>query len=600
MMLTDRRPSLQRKPISSNRRKEASSVDELVSDFGFLTVNATSRDFRGFSSTMSFAKLLKAMAVKQPLPDVQDDSLPSRQSISHLINHYFAKIYVMLPFFSETDFMSSLSKVYATASAQSIVSAYDLWSVRMVLAISSASLCQMRGDRDYKASIEHISAAMKLVEHVIYPGSIVGVQALLLLVEYALVDPEHFDSWYLIGMAARLVVDLGLHCEPTPETKMSKHALDLRRRIFYCTFALDRVVSMSLGLAFSFTDDSAPNVLLPTLATDQESKSPSQLFLRSIRPSLFLFDIRRVQSAFYQKTRWSARQPWTQAVACEYVSSTLDDIQAWQGTLPASFSDNHLQAFYLESLYSQALVLSPNHVIPNGIIPDINKIMFFHTAVQFSEQLRMMVQHVELQAYLSYTEFCRARFVSRQFQNVMWPNFELLLRGSSAPLSPTTPNPSPLDNCNRAITFLNNTTQILEWPKRRWGIGVLQETFNQESAVLLGRLRARQQEYSIGQISTPATTTSPPPPAFFTNMAGSQQMQHSPQVDLPHSQSYSFEYMPYPTPPDDNPAAYSNPAMHRSNLLRATSWSPQAEQENMVLPPGSLPRRSYNFTGRQG
>ena len=82
---------------------------------------------------------------------------------------------------------------------------------------------------------------------------------------------------------------------------MSKHALDLRRRIFYCTFALDRVVSMSLGLAFSFTDDSAPNVLLPTLATDQESKSPSQLFLRSIRPSLFLFDIRRVQSAFYQK-----------------------------------------------------------------------------------------------------------------------------------------------------------------------------------------------------------------------------------------------------------------------------------------------------------
>ncbi|KAJ9658964.1 hypothetical protein H2198_003393 [Neophaeococcomyces mojaviensis] len=600
MMLTHGRPPLQHKSMSNSQRKEASSVDELVSDFGFLTVNATSRDFHGFSSTMSFAKLLKAISVKQVLPVFDDESLPPRQSISHLVNYYFENIYVMLPFFSETEYMSSLSKVYADSQAQSLVSPCDLWSVRLVLAISSASLCQTRGDENYNAAIRHISAAMNLAEHVIYPGSIVGVQALLLLVQYSLVDPEYFDSWYLIGMAARLVVDLGLHCEPAPETKISKQALDLRRRIFYCTYAIDRVVSMSLGFAFSFTDDSAPNVLLPTLATDQESRSPSQLFLRSVRPSLFLFDIRRVQSAFYQKTRWSARQPWTMAVASEYVSSTVDDIQAWQRTFPPSFSQKHLQTFYLESLYSQALVLSPNQVIPNDIIPDLNKITFFHAAVEYSEQLRMMVQSIELQACLLYTDFCRARFVSRQFQNIMWANFDLLLRGSSIPGSPSSPNALLLENCNKAIVFLTNISQVLEWPKQRWGISALQEIFEQESAVLLERLKSRHQEYSMNQMPVATTAAPAPQPGFFSNMAGFQQMQPPPQTELPTTQSYSSNYMSYPTPPEDNPAMYSNSAMHRSMLLRATSWSPQAEQDSFNLPSGSLPRRSYNFTGGQG
>jgi len=599
VILAHGRPALQRRPVSNMRRKEAGSVDELVSDFGFLTVNATSRDFQGFSSTMSFAKMLMAISLKQDLPVFTDTTLPSRYSISNLTNHYFDNVHVLLPFVSEADFLGSVSRVYQDPST-SAASSYDVWCFRLVLAISSASLCQSRGDEHYNAAICHISVAMNVVEHVIHPGSIAGIQALLFLVQYSLVDPEHFDSWYLVGMAARLVIDLGLHCEPAAETKISKHVLDLRRRIFYCTYALDRLVSMALGLAFSFTDDSAPHVLLPTLATDQEAQLPAQLFLRSVRPSLFLFDIRRVQSAFYQRTRWSSRNVWTMDAASSYTSSTLEDIRAWHSTLPPSFSQRHLQSFYLEFLYSQALALSPNEVIPISSIQDSSKIAFFHGAIQFSEQLQSMLRNQEMQACLCYADFCRARFVSRQFQNIIWASFDLLIRGGRSIGAPVS-TASPLENCNGALQFLGNMSRILEWPKRRWGICALQEVFEQESAVLLARLTTIQQEHTAGQMGPPTMYGTQHQPSISPmDRPGPQHVNVSqPQhINFSPTQGYDGNY-DYAANPTNGAVLYSNPAMHRSNLSRRSEWHQTSDQANPELPPGTLPRRSYQFTGVQ-
>lgn len=602
-MFAHGRPSLQRRPLSESQRKEAGSMDDIVSDFGFLTVNATSRDFSGFSETMSFARMLKAISIKEVLPVITDENLPTRYSISHLVEHYFENFHVLLPFFSETDFMSSLSRIYQEMPNAAIVTPFDMWSFRLVLAISSAALCQTRGDENYNAAVYNVSVAMNIAEHVLHPGSITGIQALLLLVQYALVDPENFDSWYLIGMASRLLVDLGLHSEPARETKISKHTLDLRRRIFYCTYALDRLVSMSLGLAFSFTDDSAPNVLLPTLATDQEARSPTQLFIRSVRPSLFLFDIRRVQSSFYQKTRWSGRTEWTTEVAHGYISTALEDVQAWQTSLPPNFSQKHLQMFFIESLYSQALVLSPNQVVPMTSLSDTQKVAFCRCAIQYAEQLCSVVQNLEYRSSLCYADCCRAKYVSRQFQNMMCANFDLLIRTDSNGSSPAS-TATIVENCNRALGFLSNMSQILEWPMQRWGISALKEIFDQECAVLLARLQTHQSEY------TPNETNLSPLSMANQQMAASSSPQAqtfplpslstSPQFNSVPVQPFDANAHPFSAFPSNATSLFSDPAAQRGNLMRASSWSPNADPSNAELPAGTLPRRGYVFTGGQG
>lgn len=604
-MFTHDRPVLERRPISNSRRKEAGNVDEIVDKLGFLTVNATSRDFQGFTSTMSFAKMLKAITLKASLPTFDHaTALPPRYTISRYINHYFENLHVMLPFFSETEFMSSLSRIYQEQTGVAVAAPFDMWCFHLVLAISAASLCQTTSDENYDMSTYHISRAMSIDEHVIHPGSISGIQALLLLVQYSLVDPERFDGWYIIGMASRLLVDLGLHCELAPEIKASKQLQDLRRRVFYCTYALDRLVSMALGFAFSFTDDSAPNVLLPTLSTDQEARSPASVFLRSVRPSLFLFDIRRVQSAFYQKTRWSARELWPPETATSYVSSTLDDIRAWQSTLPESFSTTHLKLFNLEALYSQILVLSPNQVNPVANIPESYKTLFFHYVVQYSEDLRSTMQDENIRACLNYSDFCRAQYVSRQLHSVMWANFDLLIKNESPAVSPSYGMPR-MDNCSRALLFINNMAIILDWPKKRWGIKTFRDQFEQEFAVLRARLQTRLQEHVTQRLSpASASGTNPYSAAFAAANANtyqpSQPMQQSYVQTSPSHQQYQYDYQQvqqqYSAANGVN--QYPGPAVQRSNLVQSNSWTP--ETGSLPASSSSLPRRSYHFTGGQG
>lgn len=601
-MFTHDRPMLQRRPISNNRRIEAGNVDDIVDKLGFLTVNATSRDFQGFTSTMSFAKMLKAIALRGTLPTFDHaTALPPRYTISRLINHYFENFHVMLPFFSETEFMSSLSRIYQEQTGLAVATPFDMWCFHLVLAIAAASLCQTTGDENYDISTYHISKAMSIDEHVIHPGSISGIQALLLLVQYSLLDPERFDSWYIIGMASRLLVDLGLHCELAPEIRASKQLQDLRRRVFYCTYALDRLVSMVLGLAFSFTDDSAPNVLLPTLSTDQEARSPTSVFLRSVRPSLFLFDIRRVQSAFYQKTRWSARDSWPPETATSYISSTLEDIRAWQSTLPESFSATHLKLFKLEALYSQILVLSPNQVNPTANIPDSYKTLFFHYAVQYSEDLRRLVQDDNMRSCLNYSDCCRARYVSRQFHTVMWANFNLLIKNESPAISPSHGIPR-MDNCSRALLFINNMSMILDWPRKRWALKAFRDQFEQEFAVLRARLQTRMEEQVIQRFSPSAVPgTNPYSAAFAAATANNHQAPQSGRQmyaqTSPSQHNFDYSYQHAQNVPAPSTNQYTGPAVQRSNLVQPSEWP---ETSSLPAASSSLPRRNYHFIGGQG
>lgn len=569
--------------ISGSRRKEASDVDELVGDFGFLTVNATSRDFHGFTGTMSFAKLLLSAATRQELPPLEVQGLPPRYAVTPMINHYLENIYVLFPFFSETDLMSSLSRIYhESSSSASSVSPLDVWNVRLILAIAYASSSQQKGDENDKTALQHVAAARGLASYVLHPGSISGLQALLLLVQYALVDPGHFDSWYLVGMASRLVVDLGLHCEPPRETKISKDVLDLRRRIFHCTYALDRLVSMSLDRAFSFTDDSASDVPLPESASEPFS---SQLFLRSTRPSLYLFDIRRVESAFYQTTRWSSRTQWPLATAATYASSVSNDIHAWYSTIPTTLPQRHLMLFNLERLYCQILVVSPNPRVPAGSMTDLNKELVFEYSAQYADLLQPITQDVSWHAYLTYADICRSRYVGQKFVEVMWSDFDRLVKTSHAIRDASMqPRNVPLDNCQRATVCLGKIIEILDFARHRWSMPEMREKFEQESAVLFSRLKSRQMEPSSVQYRS------------TTDLAPNSSIGQGNPGGPPYDQ-YNYSAAPFlqlPSPPMNQ-----DPRVQPDNRQQQMLTPPGEyhTQGNHNMPQGSLPRQSHEFFG---
>ena len=148
------------------------------------------------------------------------------------VQQYFQSIFVMLPFFDETSFWGSVNALQQGQGRD-----WDHWAVYMVLAISSASLSQTKGDEHYQEALGFAATALSKADIVFHPGSIIGIQAILFLVQFAMFQPDHFDSWYLIGIASRVMVDLGLHQE---RRSTQSPQIELRKRVFHCVYTLDR------------------------------------------------------------------------------------------------------------------------------------------------------------------------------------------------------------------------------------------------------------------------------------------------------------------------------------------------------------------------
>lgn len=206
-------------------------------------MNATSRDFHGITSNTSFARLLLSVAlIDTPQPPSQTP-LPARHEAAPLLQHYFDNVFVQLPFFVETSFWTSVDAVYQSGGR--FAKPFDHWMLRMVLAIASASVSYQNNDKNHQKARALVAEALTYAEEVLRPGSISGIQAILFLAVYSLVDPARFRSWYLVGMAVKVAVDLGLHQDPPTEVPTNADRLDIRRRVFHCIYCLDRFVQFA-------------------------------------------------------------------------------------------------------------------------------------------------------------------------------------------------------------------------------------------------------------------------------------------------------------------------------------------------------------------
>ena len=241
------------------RRREAADVNELVSDFGFLlvsltkpglvpltpfsSVDATTRDFESSTTNMTFARLILAGANNDEITNPKPFQLPPRTTTVALAQYYLDNVYALFPVFSETALFNAIDAVYQVNGRP--VTEFEYWLLYMVLAVASSGQSRSSSDAYYVDGVNWVGRALRYADKVLMPGYVSQIQALVLLVQYSMLDPAHFDSWQLIGFACRAVVDLGLHQDPPREQQPDKKILEMRRRLFYCVYSLDRYISNS-------------------------------------------------------------------------------------------------------------------------------------------------------------------------------------------------------------------------------------------------------------------------------------------------------------------------------------------------------------------
>ncbi|KAF7588127.1 hypothetical protein BBP40_006127 [Aspergillus hancockii] len=471
--------------VGQAHRKEVSDIDDLVGDFGFLSVNATSRDFHGIQSDTSFANLLLSLSVAEPIPQLSPQPVPARQEITPLLQHYFDNLFTQLPFFSETNFWTSVDIIYQAGSRFAKPS--DHWFLRLVLAIASASTSHQTGDKSHQRALSLISGALPLAEEVLRPGSIMGIQAILLLAQYALVDPKHFRAWYLVGMAARALVDLGLHQDPPSEVLLSNEQLDIRRRVFHCVYCLDRGVSTALERTFSLSDESA-NVKLPS--TSGSAGTGKNIFLHSSKPAWDIVEIRKILSSAYQSKYFSADglSPESTWVLCSRAREWFD------GT-PKNMSSYFPILYKLELLYTTVIILSPKQEYSR--LCDYGKILLLDRCIQYATELHRVLEMPNWSPSILSLDIQRMYQVSRRLVDILRQNYELVL-SASVPVMPPVFNeitkPPMLEVCNsvnchgRALESLDRIQSVLQFGARKWELNNLLEGFQHDSAAVWKRL----------------------------------------------------------------------------------------------------------------
>ena len=228
-------------------------MDDLVSNFGvlwvnhllrissvylqplFRSVNAASRDYHGFASLMSVARISMWAITRQNRLEPSQVPLPPKAEAQKLGQKYLNNIFMVLPVIEKSTFWASLDAVYGSFALP-----YHHYILRMILATALISASEEYGDEHYHSGGDHAMAAMHYVEEAFKPDDISSIQAMLVLVEYSRYDPRRFDNWTLVGAVARATVDLGLHQDPPKRAQMNRMRLEARRRVFMCVYAMDR------------------------------------------------------------------------------------------------------------------------------------------------------------------------------------------------------------------------------------------------------------------------------------------------------------------------------------------------------------------------
>jgi hypothetical protein len=259
----------------------------------------------------------------QTKPTIKQAPFPTKEVGKRLTEFYFEHANPQIPILHRGEFMKMFELAYADGDAR-VRTPRELYMLNIVFAIGAGIFLGDSGDREkeekksdkrklglgkqcqpeeYHASaIVHLESCLSSTSSLDradgFGGGLEELQAVLLLAGFALLRPVAPGLWYIIGVAVRLAVDLGLHYEDgkdvdagleetadeskaeDPELlRMQKERAgrekgrrqwvrDFRRRLWWCTYSFDRLVSTCVGRPFGITDQ-VVTTEFPTLLDDK-------------------------------------------------------------------------------------------------------------------------------------------------------------------------------------------------------------------------------------------------------------------------------------------------------------------------------------------
>ncbi|RFU28297.1 hypothetical protein B7463_g8032, partial [Scytalidium lignicola] len=243
---------------------ESDGLDDLASKVGMLSMNAAGAEphYLGSSSTFAFSRLINPTLRQAVLRkdtgmnafrQHQDDSsmlptpcpLPDYETAVKLSNAYFENIHSQYPFLHEPTFRVWEAMLNGTSESLDALNfnPIPLFFLNIVYAVGALIL----PSSGYSAERLYISAQL-YIDHILQLENLEAIQAILGCAVYSLRSPIGTSHWKLAGLALRQCIDLGYHRNSRRlRTMANPLQLELRKRVFWCAYAIDCMAAIMLG-----------------------------------------------------------------------------------------------------------------------------------------------------------------------------------------------------------------------------------------------------------------------------------------------------------------------------------------------------------------
>ncbi|CAK7238067.1 hypothetical protein SEUCBS140593_010298 [Sporothrix eucalyptigena] len=318
---------------TSSANGSTRATDPFTLEVGYLTLTATGEArYLGPSSGIDLASIISTVvsaqsglanmvggdpggntgsAVASSRLHIPSDFRSLFPTVAHAmpyIESYFQHTHHTFPLVHRPSFLSLTDRIFSEPSYYE-THTLDAFIFDMVVSIGSSNK-NLFDDSASSIASKCFAMGQAKIKTVIQMGGIASLRAILMICHHGIFSSLCDTSasiWHLVGIGARLSIELGLHLkqrratETPPQGSSDENIVtfeeEMRRRTFWCLYNLDRVVSFTLGRPVAIRDEEM-NTPLPSVLDDScfgpdrpivvEPKSPRKEVTTKKKTSPFL------------------------------------------------------------------------------------------------------------------------------------------------------------------------------------------------------------------------------------------------------------------------------------------------------------------------
>ncbi|KAH8645455.1 fungal-specific transcription factor domain-containing protein [Xylariales sp. PMI_506] len=337
-------------------------VDNVVSVLRSLSMDANGTGYIGGSSHVTMGKLFSFLSRQQEKSKVQSSrrgsgflrsldpsdaesdiepidfaDVPS-DTADRLLTGYFKHIATRFP----VVYSVWIRKVHQRR--HTLTDVFERTLLHLVYA-SAGRFLETAGEFGPFLPKRHYAAALSNLGVILDYDDIRSVSALMLMAVYCLRNPVGPGAWTYSRLAMQVALNIGLH-RKTSSMRRSGIENEMRKRIFWATYAFDRQISIPLGRPFAISDrdidvplpmDIDEATSMDAIARMGEPPAKDVVPERSTSLSSFLqvVRIRRIESDI-QQTIYRVDQ--TPEISDAKVDEFLERLSRWKDRIPLDAS----------------------------------------------------------------------------------------------------------------------------------------------------------------------------------------------------------------------------------------------------------------------